>query len=89
VRRRRDVEWDASRDRQPVALKADDLLRVVRDETHLFDAEIDQDLRTETVVAFVDRKSQSQIRLDRIGTAVLQLVGAQLVGQAYAPAFLM
>jgi hypothetical protein len=74
---------------QAVAFQPRDLAGVVRDDLHLAHAEVVKDLRADPVVALVDRETKLQIRLDRIGAAILQLVRAQFVGEADAATFLV
>ena len=61
--------------------------RVVGDQSHLANSEIGQDLRTDRVVACVDRQALLGIGVDGIETVVLQRVGLNLVGDTDAPAF--
>src|SRR5215469_3354403 len=65
---------------QAVAFEAGDLARIVRDDPHLSDAQIVEDLRSDAVLAFVGRQPELEVRLDGVCTAILQLVCAQLVG---------
>ncbi len=45
-------------------------------------AEVDEDLGADPVVAQVGREAETQVRVDRVEPVLLQLVGAQLVEQA-------
>src|SRR3954470_10121447 len=71
-----------------VAFEADDFLRIVGEETKFADAEIEQDLRAEPVIAQVAAEAELRVRLDGIETFLLQLVSVNLRGQADAAAFL-
>ena len=71
---------------QPVALEADDLRRVVRQQAHGGQPEIDEDLRADTVVTQIRREAECLVRLDRVGALLLQLVGLELVGETDAAA---
>ena len=53
------------------------------------DAEVAQDLRADAVVAPVLLEAELEVRLDRVAALVLQRVGAHLVRQADAAAFLV
>ena len=79
---------DAADDLDAVAFETEDLRRIVGDQPHLFDAEIGENLRTDAVVALIDRQPEREIRLDGIGAVILQLVRAQLVSKADAAPFL-
>src|SRR5204863_3772291 len=74
--------------RQAVALHAADLLGVVGEDADRAEAEIDEDLRSNPIVAQVRGQPQAQVGLDRVEAFLLQLVGAQLVQQADAAALL-
>ena len=50
----------------------------------LADAEIDEDLRADAVVAGVGREAEVHVGLDGVHAGVLQLVGADLVHEADA-----
>ena len=73
-------------DRQPVALDAHELARVVGQQPHRADAEVAQDLRADAVVALVGLEAEPLVGLDRVEALVLQLVGADLVRPARCPA---
>src|SRR6185369_16302408 len=51
--------------------------------------EIEQDLRADAVLAEVGLETESLVRLDRVGPAILQLVRLELVQQTDAPPFLV
>ena len=78
-----------SLDAQPVALEADDLARIVRDRADRLEAEVEQDLRADAVVAEIGLEAELLVRLDGVGARVLQLVGRELVEQADAAPFLV
>lgn len=61
--------------------------RVVRDQAEAFDAEISQDGGADFVVPVVDREPERQVGVERVVPALLQGIGANLVGQADAASF--
>src|SRR5260370_31335653 len=65
-----------------------DLLGVIGEQADLFCAELLQNLRGEAVVARVRGKAEIFIGFDRVHPTVLELVGAKLVHQSDAAAFL-
>src|SRR6266542_1643543 len=71
-------------DVQAVALQATVLGRGVGHQPHGGDPEVDQDLRADAVLAVVHRQAQLQVGVDGVAAALLEAVGAQLVGQADA-----
>src|SRR5262245_23028787 len=85
---RRDLDRDALADVQPVALEADDLLRVVREELEILHAQVDQNLSADAVIAQIGVESEGRVGLDRVLALVLQLVGAHLVQQPDPAPFL-
>jgi hypothetical protein len=86
---RLDRDRNALDDLQPETLEAGDLLGVVRQQSHLVNPEVGENLRTDAVIALIGREPEQHVGFDRIGAAVLQCIGAQLVGEADAAAFLM
>ena len=54
-----------ARDRQPIALEATDLLRVVGEDADRRKPEVNEDLRTDAVVAQVRRQTQTFVGLDK------------------------
>src|SRR5690606_3627625 len=60
--------------------------RVVGQQSHRADAEVDQDLRAGAVVAGVGGQTEIEVGVDGVASGVLQLVGLQLVHQADAAA---
>ena len=76
-------------DGQPVAGQSLELLRVVAHQAHGADAEVAQHLERGAIVPQIGREAEPLVRLDRVGAFVLQLVGANLVGEADAAAFLV
>ena len=74
-------------DLEAVTLDAAVLRRVVRHQPHRGDAEVDEDLRADAVLARVGREAELEIRLDRVAALVLQRVRAQLVAEPDAAAF--
>ena len=83
-----DLERHAARDLEAVALEAGALGRVVGHQADAREAEVREDLRADAVVAQVRCKAELDIGLDRVAPLVLQRVGAHLVGEADAAAFL-
>ena len=71
-----------------VTFQADDLLRIVRQETELAHAEIEQNLRAEAVIAQVAGEAELGVRLHRVEPFFLQFVGVNLRRQTDAAAFL-
>src|SRR5262245_3656582 len=61
---------------------AGDLPRVVREHADGREPEVGQDLRADPVLAGVRLEPELEVRLDRVETLLLELVGAQLVQQA-------
>ena len=53
------------------------------------DAQVAQNLGADAVVALVGLEAEALVRLDRVEALVLQLVRANLVGQADAASFLV
>ena len=64
------------------------MLRVVCQQADLGQAQVDEDLHADAVVAAVGLEAQRQVGLDRVHAFVLQGVGAQLVVEADAAPFL-
>ena len=62
---------------------------LLRQQPHRPDAEVAQDLGADAVVALVGLEAEPLVGLDRVEPLVLQLVGANLVGQADAAPFLV
>src|SRR3954468_11314817 len=87
--RRRNLERQPFRDRQAVAFETDELPRVVREQPHAADAQILEDLHADPVVALVGLEPEALVGLDGVEALVLQLVGADLVGQADAAPLLV
>ena len=77
------------RDFQAIAFEADDFLRVVREETHLAHAEVEEDLRADAVVAQLGGEAEFFIGFDRIETLLLKFVGVDFCGQTDAAAFVL
>ena len=74
-------------DLEAVALDAAVLRRVVRHQPHRRDAEVDEDLRADAVLARVGREAELEVGLDGVAAFVLQRVRAQLVAEPDAAAF--
>ena len=71
-----------------VSFQAEDLARIVRNDAQFFHAEIGENLRTDAVIAFVDRQTERDICLHGVRALILQLICAKLVGQADSSPFL-
>src|SRR4051794_4657057 len=82
---RRRLKGDALGDLQSIALEAGALRRVVRQEPHRRDAEVDEDLRADPVVARVRREAELDVRLDGVAALLLELVREELVRQSDRP----
>ena len=67
-----------------VAFQADHFLRIVREETKLAHAEIEQDLRADAVIAQVAGETEFGVCFHGIEAFLLQLVGVNFRGQADA-----
>ena len=66
-----------------------ELLGVVAHEAHRLDAQVEQHLERRHVAAHVGRKAQAFVGLDGVGALILKGIGANLVGQPDAAAFLI
>src|SRR5215203_2485685 len=86
---RRDLERQPFDDGELVALDADQLARIVRQQAHRTDPEILQDLDADAVVALIGLETEPLVRLDGVESLILQLVGANLVGQPDSPPLLV
>src|SRR5919198_5404139 len=89
ARRQRGLERDALDDLEPETLDPRALARVVGQQANLGQAEIDQDLRAQTVIAGVGREAEVDVGFDGVHPAILQVVGLQLWHQAYPSAFVV
>src|SRR6185437_13958662 len=76
-------------DREPVSLQPDELARIVGHHAHRAQAEIEQYLRADSVVAQIWTEAERLVRLDGVLALVLQLVGLELVQQTDAAPFLI
>src|SRR5665213_1870288 len=86
--RRTALEGHALDDVESESLEAAVLHGVVGHEAHGGDAEIHEDLRARAVLARVDRQTLFEVRVHRVAAVFLEGVGANLVREAYAAAFL-
>src|SRR5207248_9897908 len=59
---------------EPIALKTDNFLRIICEEPELPHAEIEKDLRPQSVIAHVARIAESGVRFNRIEPFLLQSV---------------
>ncbi len=73
---------------QPEAADPGDLPRVVREHADRRQPEVGEDLRPDPVLARVGLEAELEVRLDGVEPLLLELVRAQLVEQADAPALL-
>ena len=64
-----------------------DLLGIVREQAHARYLQVVEDLGVDAVVALIGLVAHLEVRLDRVETAVLELVGGQLLDQADPAAF--
>src|SRR5260221_415899 len=80
----RDLDGQAAHDLEAVAFEADELPRVVGEQTDLLHPELDQDLRADAVVALVGLEAERLVGLDRVLALVLELIGHQLVDETDA-----
>ena len=71
-------------DRETVALEPPVLGGIVGEQPHGGDAEVDEDLRADPVLARVGGEAELHVRLHRVVALVLQRVGAHLVAEADA-----
>ena len=78
----------APRDAQSMAFQTDQLLRIVRQNPYALHPQILQYLGTDAVFTQIRRETKTQIRIDRIQSALLQMVRMQLVSQTDAATFL-
>src|SRR5699024_1288902 len=65
-----------------------DLVRIVGEQANGSDPQIPQNLRSDVVFPLIRGKAQSHIGLQGVHTLFLELIGAELVDQSDAPAFL-
>src|SRR5204863_3884706 len=89
VLRRGDFEREPFGNRQSVTLEPDQLARVVGQEPHRSDPEVLQDLDADAVVALIRLEAEPLVGFDGVEPLLLQLVGANLVGEADAAPFLV
>ena len=73
---------------QAESLQTYALYRIVGEQTHLAYAQFLQNLRTGSVFTLVGLESQMQVGIYGIHALLLQFVGANLIHQSYAAAFL-
>ena len=81
-------DGDGFGDFESESLEAGAFGGVVGDEFHLADAEVVEDLGSEAVVALVGLESEGLVGFDGIEAAILKFVGAELVDDSDAAAFL-
>src|SRR3954451_12116177 len=73
-------------DFQAETLEATVLGRVVGEEAHSGDAQVDEDLGADAVLATVDGQTELEIGVESVEALLLEAVGAQLVADADAAA---
>jgi len=76
-------------DGEAVPFEPNQLARIVGDGTDRLQPKIEQDLRTDPVVAEVGLESESLVCLDRVAALILELVGLELVEQSDSSTFLI
>lgn len=74
-------------DGEPVALEPDELGRVVGHQPHRAHADVPQNLGADAVLAGVHGEAKLDVDLDGVVAVVLQVVGAELLAEPDAPAF--
>ena len=88
IRSGRDDNGFATCDFQSIAVQSHEFLRVVGAQPNGFDAEIQENFRTQAVFAKVWREAQAGVGVHGIQSAFLQMVGMKFVGQADSTSFL-
>src|SRR2546425_12096725 len=83
------LERNRIRDREAISLQADELARVVREQSHRLDAQVSQNLCTDPVITLVGLESQAFVGLDGIEPLILQLVRADFVRETDPTSFLI
>src|SRR5437867_8168233 len=86
---RRNLDWHALDNPEPIPLHTDDLPGIVGDQPDLVQSQLHEDLRADPVVPQVRLEAEGQIGLDGVLAFVLQLVRPQLVHQADAAPLLV
>jgi len=81
-------KWYSLCDREIEPAQAFVLGRVVRHQVERPDAQIFKHLRAYAILAVIDRKTQINVRLHGVATAVLQVVCTQLVAQPNTSTFM-
>ena len=76
-------------DAQTVSLESDELRRVIGEYSDGAQAQIQQDLRADTVLAKVGLEPQPLVGFDGVGALILQRICLELVLQADATTFLV
>ena len=82
------VQWHTLSDGDAHIGQGFDLARVVGHQTQGLDAHVLKHRQADCVITLIGRKAQTFVGLNGVSAAVLQLVGADLVQQANAAAFL-
>lgn len=84
-----DLDGDAFDDVEAGFFESLKLIRVIRYDADLAEPEVKENFGTLPIVASIDRKAESFVGLDRIGTFVLKRVSPDLVDDTDASAFLL
>ena len=88
VRVRRDFQRQAFRNSDPLGLQSCNLFGIIRKQSYRRHAQKLEHLCRHRKVAGINGKAQPDIRIDSAKSVVLQGIGAQLVDEANAAAFL-
>src|SRR5574337_140128 len=83
-----DLNRDPLHHVQTVRLESDDLAWIIGQQPDIAQSEVGQDLGPDSILSQIGFEPESRVRLHRIQTAVLQLIGAYLIGKPNASAFL-
>src|SRR5438270_13481343 len=75
-------------DVQAITFESNHFAWVIREQTNGFEAQISQNLRSETILAKVHSKTEFLVRLDRVVALLLKLISLNLGSQPDASAFL-
>lgn len=73
---------------EPVPLEPNELGRVVRHQPHRAHANVPENLGADAVLAGVDGEAELDVGLHRVAALVLQVVGAELLAEPDAAAFM-
>ena len=76
-------------DLHPVFFEPADFLRIIRQQTHLRDAQVAENLGTNAIIPEVFLKSKMEVGFNRVHALILEGVGPNFIGQSDPPAFLL